>query len=158
GREHHDDPGLAVRGGGLVVARRGGAPDVADGVAVAAGDPDDGRVLLAVLRVRGEVRPYLADRRIKLDLAEQLRRRVRKGPGGRLLADDLRPEALPRLGQGLRLVGRARAGLVRRRAILALAPAAGEEQHSEHGDREVFHGELPFAVGLTIPKPLRGPG
>ena len=54
--EHHDDAGLAEGGGGLVVARAGLLPEVVDGVTVAAGDPDDGRVLLAVAGVGRQIR------------------------------------------------------------------------------------------------------
>ena len=53
--KHHDDSGLAISGGGLVVVARRGRPDIPDGVTVATGDPNDGGMFLAIGRIRREV-------------------------------------------------------------------------------------------------------
>jgi hypothetical protein len=54
-QEHHEDAGIAIRSGGLVVVEWIGAPDIADGVAVAAREPDDRRVPPAILRIQSQV-------------------------------------------------------------------------------------------------------
>src|SRR5690606_22118474 len=60
--KHHDDSSLAICGCRLVVIGRRWRPDIADGIAIASGNPDDRGVLLAVVGVGGEVSRKLADR------------------------------------------------------------------------------------------------
>src|SRR5262249_55539517 len=52
-------------------------PDIADGVAVASGDPNNRRVLLAVFWVRRKVSGQLPDGRIIADRTKQIRGRIR---------------------------------------------------------------------------------
>jgi len=54
-REHHEDARLPVGRRVLVIVARHGVPDLADRVAVAAGDPDDGWMLLPIARTWGQV-------------------------------------------------------------------------------------------------------
>ena len=78
GREHHYDARLAEGAGGLVVVGRGLLPDfVADGIAIAAGDPNDRGVLFPILRVRRQERRQLANLRVVTNDLKQLRRRNR---------------------------------------------------------------------------------
>src|SRR5262249_7440892 len=99
-REHHHQAGLAEGAGRLVVARRPLLPAaLVDGVAVAAGDPDDRRVLLAVAGVGRQVGRQLADRGVVADGAEYPRRRRGRRLGGAAAADELGLEALAGLGQ-----------------------------------------------------------
>src|SRR5262249_51726935 len=76
-RKHHDDSGLAEGGGGLIIVGRLFRPDIADGVAVASGDPNNRRVLLAVFWVRRKVSGQLPDGRIIADRTKQTRGRIR---------------------------------------------------------------------------------
>ncbi len=63
-REHHDDSGFAVGGRGLVIFPGGTLPELVNGVAISAGDPDDGRMLAAITGVRAKVGRQLPDRGI----------------------------------------------------------------------------------------------
>src|SRR5262249_6398513 len=68
--EHRDNPGLAVGGGTLVIGSGLLGPHLADRVTVAAGDPDDRRVLRAVAWVGGDVGHKLSERRLIADQVE----------------------------------------------------------------------------------------
>src|SRR6185436_14327963 len=78
-RKHHDDAGLAECGGRLIITGRRFLPNLADRVAIASRNPNDGRMLLAVSWVWGEVGGQFANGGVVANNLEDTRRRWRNG-------------------------------------------------------------------------------
>jgi hypothetical protein len=97
--KHHHEPGLAEGTGGLIVVRRRFPPHLADAVTVATGDPNDGRVFLAIFGVRGQVGGQLARSGIITDGAKHGRGRIRHRLLGGFATEQFGLEAFPRLLQ-----------------------------------------------------------
>src|SRR5690349_4654140 len=87
-RKHHHDASLAERAGRLIVVRGTFGPEIIERVGVPTRQPDDGRVFLAITRIRRDVgRERAALRVLVVTADEQFRRWFGQWRSARRLRD-----------------------------------------------------------------------